>query len=608
MLSQEAKEEFGEYFGINFDMPEKKKLKKNKNKDLVIADIHVPYHNVKAFDKTINDNLDCENLYIIGDWFDFYSKSRFRHTKSVNFRDEFRKGFNLLKTLSCRFNKIYFMIANHDCFDTETEILTKEGWKKYNEFDKNSELATYNMESNYIEYQKPTDIYRDIYDGEFYYLKTRGIDLATTPNHRYLYRPSYFNKANKSWKLEAVQDIWMGENRLTFKASGKMDSCFRMHENIIKIVGWLLTDGSLQWKGKSPTIVFYQAQKKLHLITDILDKLHLTYRINERKNTTKEIRGVIIKTQQKQYSIHLDIKSARFITEFISNKKRIPEWVYKLSDEQFEIFLNSVIDGDGSRHKAHPKTSLMVYGIKEFLDQLQHACIIHGYRTSISTYREKDYRLNITKNETVCADRVGRSLTKKNYNGIIWCATVPNSTLIVRRNGRAIICGNSRFEKWLYDNVHPEALEFCNTKITENILTCIPNLELLSQPVNSHREIGYIIQVKNVIFTHIEKSNIDITKTVQEIDKYFARWGRTFNLNDFDGIIQAHNHSSGKVRLGDKFLFQIPCLIDISSFAFDYVFSGKAIGNPPALGYIVLIKDKDNPNKYDLKKTVITDL
>lgn len=280
MLNQEAKEELGEYFGINFDMPQKKKLQKNKKKDLAIADVHVPYHNIAVFDKAINDNLDCENLYIVGDWFDFYSKSHFRHTKSVNFREEFRKGFNLLKEISAKFENIYLLLSNHD----------------------------------------------------------------------------------------------------------------------------------------------------------------------------------------------------------------------------------------------------------------------------------------------------------------------------------------QRFEKWLYDNVHPEALEFCNTKIVENILTCIPNLKILTQPVNSHREIGYIVQVKNVIFTHIEKSNIDITKTVQEIDKYFARWGKTFNLNDFDGIIQAHNHSSGKVRLGDKFLFQIPCLIDISSFAFDYVFSGRAIGNPPALGYIVLIRDRNNPHKYDLKKTVITDL
>jgi len=59
------------------------------------------------------------------------------------------------------------------------------------------------------------------------------------------------------------------------------------------------------------------------------------------------------------------------------------------------------------------------------------------------------------------------------------------------------------------------------------------------------------------------------------------------------------NGREKEVRYGDKYLFQIPCLIDASKPSFNYAFSGKLQGNPPALGYIVLNKNKDgsfNPN------------
>ena len=70
-------------------------------------------------------------------------------------------------------------------------------------------------------------------------------------------------------------------------------------------------------------------------------------------------------------------------------------------------------------------------------------------------------------------------------------------------------------------------------------------------------------------------------------------------------VLQAHNHQSAKVRFGDKFLFQIPCLIDTSQPAFDYAFSGKLQGNPAALGYISLIKNSDG--SIDPKRTQIID-
>jgi hypothetical protein len=165
---------------------------------------------------------------------------------------------------------------------------------------------------------------------------------------------------------------------------------------------------------------------------------------------------------------------------------------------------------------------------------------------------------------------------------------------------------DERFKKHIFNNVPTDLLNFCHYNIVEDIIKkTLPNVIIAKQRVNHcNREVGYIKQIKNIVFTHIEKSNKDITKTVQELSKDFVRWGGYFNLKDYDMIIQAHNHQSGRVKYGDLTLCQIPCMIDISKPAFDYVFNGKIIGNPPALGYMVLRKN----GKYDPKKSYIVDL
>lgn len=164
---------------------------------------------------------------------------------------------------------------------------------------------------------------------------------------------------------------------------------------------------------------------------------------------------------------------------------------------------------------------------------------------------------------------------------------------------------DSRFRKWIFDNVPTEMLPFTDYNMPENLLRYIPNLKLVKQRVVGNRQLDYIHQYKNMILTHVEKSNKDISKVVQEIDKDFSRWGDFFNLSKYDIIVQAHNHQSARIRYGNKFLFQIPCLIDISQPAFNYVFNGKIIGNPPAIGYISLAKNKDG--SIDPKRTHIID-
>ncbi len=163
---------------------------------------------------------------------------------------------------------------------------------------------------------------------------------------------------------------------------------------------------------------------------------------------------------------------------------------------------------------------------------------------------------------------------------------------------------DGRFAKWLYDNAPKEMIPFCHFNIIEELISLLPNVEIIAQKIES-REVGYIYQYKNAVFTHIEKSSIVGMKVVQDIHSLIqAKWKHLYKLNNYDLLIQAHNHSAGTLWVDNTLLVQIPCLIDISEKAFDYVFDGKFKGNPPALGYITAIEtnNKIDTNSIHLRK------
>ena len=81
------------------------------------------------------------------------------------------------------------------CIDYETEILTKNGWKKHNELKEYDEIATLSEDSS-LKYEKPLEIFNyPDYHETMYYIKTANIDLAVTGEHR----------------------MWVSENGMDFK-------------------------------------------------------------------------------------------------------------------------------------------------------------------------------------------------------------------------------------------------------------------------------------------------------------------------------------------------------------------------------------------------------
>lgn len=82
-------------------------------------------------------------------------------------------------------------IGHPACVDSETECLTSEGWKKYNELKIGDEIASFNIEKEYMEWDNVKDITSYYHDGEIIKVEGRSINMVLSEDHNCLIKKNF---------------------------------------------------------------------------------------------------------------------------------------------------------------------------------------------------------------------------------------------------------------------------------------------------------------------------------------------------------------------------------------------------------------------------------
>jgi len=162
----------------------------------------------------------------------------------------------------------------------ELQVLTQAGWKYADDITLSDALCTRN-EAGFIEYQKPTSLFREKYTGEIVHLKTTKGDLAMTPNHRV-----YAAYANHTRKVkEILTKPFVYEYRPAREARNtqigwipghgvwshaplpfiKIEERTYNFDDFIKLFAWYLSEGSIhysKWKIRVTPPRFYLLRTK----------------------------------------------------------------------------------------------------------------------------------------------------------------------------------------------------------------------------------------------------------------------------------------------------------------------------------------------------------
>jgi thymidylate synthase ThyX len=362
------------------------------------------------------------------------------------------------------------------CYDAETEVLTQAGWKRWDEVDGSETFATVNPEDGSLEYQPATEHFVGDYDGPMYRLQSEQVDLLVTPDHR-MWVKAHDTQANKrgeeryrvrhahelmgrrfhyckTVKWTGQEDGWVeipGTKRVWTRADSGTEttrhyvgSKFPLKE-FARFLGHWLAEGSLN--GYQICIAQNRGAGLDAIVRNIESMGLPTYEPRTGPG--------VVRTQNVALRDHL-AGCGR-----VAYEKRIPSYVHQWGPSVLREFLDAYVEGDGSRRKGG-NHSVIYTTSRSIADDLQVLAIKAGWSANIrvddrtglervlpSGQRFRNarpcYIVSLVKTRThPLVNHDGRRHDSwQPYSGKIYCVKVPNGLLIVRRNGKPAISGNT---------------------------------------------------------------------------------------------------------------------------------------------------------------------
>ena len=381
------------------------------------------------------------------------------------------------------------------CYSADTEILTENGFKKYDEVQDDEKLATFNDETKKMEYQNFTDRFVYSHHKEMIHFKSKAMDMLVTPDHN-MYASEWIYKTDFTWKelgesavkickdtrytpwhLLKAKDVqeqtrfrtvveWKGKDKPFIKVGNhEIDTML-----LAKFAGYFVSEGWTTFReGNRCTTSIGQKQGEAtsFKIKDIFEQIGQTLNLKLHHYVEKTKWSKLVARNQNTGidSIKSTIMDRYHIynqelTEFLCNNfgsgalyKYLPKWLKDLSPKYLEAFLECAIEGDG--HRANKDNFAYYTASKQLADDIQEVAMKIGYVTQLSKSRVGwtvygHGQLNKCNNKVgkngqfpLVYSRVGEAKTTVPYEGNVWCFAVPNKLLITRRNGQIAVQGNT---------------------------------------------------------------------------------------------------------------------------------------------------------------------
>lgn len=335
------------------------------------------------------------------------------------------------------------LVSNgHMCYDAATEVLTDGGWVAWPDVTPKHRLYAVDINSQLGHFETPSRLYSAEVDEPLYAVHGQALDLLVTHNHRMVVS----QRLSTGWtpfRFETAAAV-DGRGRRYLTSSSSVEAAAPPfpsdwefdQTSLLKLLGFFIGDGSLSSRHR---IDFHlKRQRKI----DYLTSLNLPLRSGAGHH-----HAVSLPEARSWFSDNCYDQDGN---------KQIPAWVLTLSRTDILHVLSGLKNSDGS-----VKRNTWVYDScsKQVVDMVQAMLSLIGQTGSLHGRPVPNmandaliYRVNVTDriSPRVEPHQVGRARTYveewQNYCGKVYCATVSTGALLVRRNDKVVISGNSPME------------------------------------------------------------------------------------------------------------------------------------------------------------------
>lgn len=325
----------------------------------------------------------------------------------------------------------YYYIAkqgNH-CVDVETEVLTKDGWKKVTEFnyDNKEPIAVFNKDNSNISFESPITWNRMFIEDDMLLFENKMTSQLVTKNHTLLFHVGHGLKSEPAQKAKQYSHINIPTSGLYIGGSIKPKEC------IARLIVATQADGCIY--GVNNDLIRFRFVKnvKAERLKKLLDEAHLSY-------TQTAYEG--------DCPFVFMVKGAQEIINYFQGSKVYGKWMLDMSAETLDIMIDELKYWDGYEINSHnhkrTQCSTSIWENADWLKTVIHlrnkqSCVItdRGYNGEelyiVSQNKRRFSRLD-------CFDKMGDVVKYKNF---VYCPTVSTGFFVIRRNGKISITGNS---------------------------------------------------------------------------------------------------------------------------------------------------------------------
>jgi len=345
-----------------------------------------------------------------------------------------------------------------NCYSLDTDVLTSTGWQPIGDVNK-GDLVYSRNKNGLAGYYTVTDTFYGKAD-KMVYFKGKSIDLLVTLNHKMLLEnkngeQSFRTAAECLWTKDVgyipLTSHWLGRKRFTI-----YDIPAKAY---VRFLGWYISEG---WaykpknKNKQTTGSFGIVQSlsanpdNYKTIQKDIEACGFTY--------SKHDRGFIIHARSMSDAVKQELRSLG-----INFQKFIPDYILQLPRDLLNELLDTLILGDGcSREREGKQESSSYYTTsKRLADNVQELIQKIGLRGTVSLRMAcaggvingrsiqgslTGYSIQINNKTRIQTQKLDREIVL--FDGHVACVETTLHTLYVRRNGKAVWCGNSANVKY----------------------------------------------------------------------------------------------------------------------------------------------------------------
>lgn len=305
-----------------------------------------------------------------------------------------------------------------NCFDGETEILTRRGFVPFPQLRQDDIVAQW--QDGEVSFVPPLEIIEHQHDGGMVRLKNQHIDLLMTPDHRCLLQ----NRKTRQFFVAPAADYPSDCRQLhagQFRFGEK-----HLQPAEITLLAAAQADGYYHDGGIDFT--FTKARKYRRLLS-ALQELKVPYTDNVRQDGRVNLRIVTSPTASR-------------IRDTLGPQKVWGAWLLDYDRQTVCALLAELYHWDGCFTRTnHYSTSM-----RQNADWMQTLYILTGQRANLRQYHNGNpnaavnYQLDVTDRNYSLTTNIEKRVIP--FSGMVYCASVPSGFIIVRRGGRVCVTGN----------------------------------------------------------------------------------------------------------------------------------------------------------------------